>query len=128
MRPRPSEIIAGVRSTLAEVIAPELNSDHARSRLSDIRAVLAQIDWDDVAFNLKARTLELARRLDAAREWVTGDIPEPPTNENFIAYEDFSNRVGLIAADTIERLAAHLEQNPDDDTARRLYGRLLESF
>lgn len=128
MRPRPSEIIAGIRSTLAEVIAPELTSDHARSRLAEIRAVLAQIDWDDAVFVLKARALKLADRLREAREWATEAIPQPPHDESLLSYEEFSDRVALIAADTIERLAAHLEHDPADEAARQLYRRLLESL
>jgi hypothetical protein len=127
-RPRPSEVIAGIRAVLADVIAPELTSDHAQSRLAEIRAVLAQIDWDNTAFAMKARALALAQALSDASAWVDTALPQPPGDETLVAYEDFANALGLIAIDAIERLDSHLELQPGDEAARRAHRHLLDAF
>lgn len=127
-RPRPSEVIAGIRAVLADVIAPELTSDHARSRLSEIRAVLAQIDWDDSAFVTKQRALTLARSLQDASEWVGASLPEPPSEESLRAYEQYADALGVAAVDAIERLTVHLDRNPSDVAARSAYHRLLAAL
>lgn len=127
-RPRPSEVIAGIRSVLADVIAPELTSDHARSRLAEVRAVLAQVDWDDNAFAERERALALRRSLDAATDWIDVPLPEPPAVESLRAYEEFADRLGAIAAVAVERLSAHLDREASDEAARRAFGRLLASL
>lgn len=126
MKPRPSEIIAGIRTILAETIAPELTSDHARSRLSEIRAVLAQVDWDDAGFVLESRTSVLAERLAQARHWVGAPLPDLPSEHSFDAYQGYGERLGVLAIDALERLIAHLDDHPDDEAARSIYQRLLE--
>lgn len=69
MKPSPSEVIAGVRQILKETIEPELQSDHARSRLQEIRAVLAQVDWDDAAYVLTERNRVLLDALQRVERW-----------------------------------------------------------
>ena len=51
MRPSPAEVLAGIRRILKDVIAPEIGSELARLRLAEIRAVLAQVDWNNVALH-----------------------------------------------------------------------------
>jgi hypothetical protein len=62
MRPTPSETISGVRRILKEVIEPDLQTEYARTRLREIRAVLAQVDWDDAVLRLR-RSDEVVRAL-----------------------------------------------------------------
>ena len=128
MRPRPSEIITGIRAILDETIAPELTSDHARSRLSEIRAVLAQVDWDDAAFALKARAVTLAQRLHDAKPWAGPALPDPPVDESFDAYLRYWDRLGVIAIAAVDRLSGHLEEYPSDDAARLTHRRLLDAL
>lgn len=73
MRPTPAETIAGVRRILRDVIEPELASDHARSRLREVRAVLAQIDWDDAAVQVRRSTARHRAALRELRSWATTD-------------------------------------------------------
>ncbi|WP_051163601.1 hypothetical protein [Nocardia brevicatena] len=128
MRPRPSEIIAGVRAVLAETIAPELTSEHARSRLAEIRAVLAQIDWDSIGFELMARTESLSRELRNARRFADVGVPEPPTEKTADAYRRYHEQLAAAATVALAALRAHLSARPADDEARAAYRALLESL
>jgi hypothetical protein len=127
MRPRPSEIIGGIRSVLADTIAPELTSQHARSRLSEIRAVLAQVDWDNAGFQLKARASVLAEHLAEAGAWVGGSLPANPAEESFDAYQAYSEQLAALAVGALERLSVHLDDHPEDEFARTAYQRLLSA-
>jgi hypothetical protein len=127
VRPSPAEIIAGVRAILADTIAPELRSDHARSRLSEIRAVLAQIDWDNAGFVLRARTTELALRLSAAGPWVPVELPAPPQLETFEEVQRYWEQLAAVAVGVLERLSAHLETH-HDDAALEVYRALLAAL
>jgi hypothetical protein len=128
MRPRPSEIIAGIRTILAETIAPELTDDHARSRLAEIRAVLAQVDWDDSAFALKARAATLALALAAADEWASEELPSAPDEESFDAYQQYWEALGDNAIRVLKRIAVHLEIHPQDAAASAAYRDLLAAL
>ena len=128
MRPLPSEVIAGIRAILADTIAPELTNDHARSRLADIRAVLAQIDWDDAAFVLKARTSGLASQLTAAGAWAPDELPSAPQEESFDAYQQYWETLGDSAIKVMKRLAEHLAEHPQDATASAIYRDVLAAL
>jgi hypothetical protein len=110
---------------LAETVAPELTSEHARLRVSEIRAVLAQIDWDDAGFQLKSRAGVLAERLAQSGPWVDGRLPDPPGEESFEAYQAYWGQLSAVAVGALEALAAHLDNRPDDDLTRATYQRLL---
>jgi hypothetical protein len=125
MRPKPSELIAGIRAILADTIAPGLTDDHARSRLDEIRAVLAQVDWDDSAFALKARTSTLALRLKAADAWTPDHLPAAPEVESFAAYQQYWEALGAQAIGVLTRLADHLVEHPQDAVASVIYRELL---
>lgn len=127
MRPRPSEIIAGIRRILADTIAPELSSEHARSRLAEIRAVLAQLEWDDAAFALKARSLTLAHRLYRAHHWVNAQLPPAPVAESYDAYLQYWDSLAALATPALARMAAHLDEYPDDELVATLFTKLLDS-
>ncbi|MDP9182144.1 MAG: hypothetical protein M3P04_05145 [Actinomycetota bacterium] len=66
-RPSPQEIVDGLRRMLKEVVEPELHSEHARQRLAEGRAVLAQVDWDDAGLHLARRTEDLRSALAEMR-------------------------------------------------------------
>ncbi|NKY87618.1 hypothetical protein [Nocardia veterana] len=126
MRPRPSEVVAGIRSILADTIGPELTSEHARSRLAEIRAVLAQIDWDNVGFALVVRSAELARWLERAGEHV-GEVvvPAPPESASYAAFERHYEELAELAVQVLGRLRARLDAQPDDEPVRHAYRGLL---
>lgn len=126
MRPRPSEIIAGIRTILAETVAPELTSDHARSRLAEVRAVLAQVDWDNAGFVLESKATLLADRLAHAARWVDDPLPEAPTERSFDAYQSYWEQLGALAVTALDRLTSHLDENPDDAAARAAFELLLD--
>lgn len=75
MRPSPQELVDGVRRILKEVVEPELTSDHARQRLAETRAVLAQLDWDNAGLLLAQRTAALREVLADLQE---AGLPVPP--------------------------------------------------
>ncbi|MGQ4615537.1 hypothetical protein [Nocardia sp. R7R-8] len=128
MRPRPSEVIAGVRAILAETIAPELTSEHAKARLAEIRAVLAQIDWDNRGFDLITGTEAVSRELRRARGFVDVDLPAPPAELTTAAYEEYQGRLAETAIVTLHGLRAHIADEPADGEARAIYRALLESL
>lgn len=76
MRPTPSETISGVRRILKEVIEPDLRTEYARTRLREIRAVLAQVDWDDAGLRLRRDDAVLSGLLTEIRAWVDAR-PDP---------------------------------------------------
>jgi hypothetical protein len=126
MRPRPSEVVSGIRSVLAETIGPELGSEHARARLAEIRAVLAQIDWDDAGFALLARSVELARWLERAGEHIRGiAVPDRPEPESYAAYERYYEKLAELAVQVLSQLRAHLDEQSDDEPVRTVYLGLL---
>ena len=127
MRPRPSEVIAGIRKILADTVAPELSSDHARSRLAEIRAVLAQVDWDDVAFTQKSRAVALRECLESTG-WITAALPQPPAEESLAGYLHYRNALDAIAIDVLDRIDSHLDDHPQDDNVRAIRERLLEAL
>jgi hypothetical protein len=134
MKPLPSEVITGVRRILKETIAPELTSDHARSRLDEIRAVLAQVDWDDAGFALAARNRSLAEVLGRIEEWRAGDpervasIPEfdlsLPEDERMtahqVAYQALATAVVALVDPLEDWLAGHLDDAQADILHRDL--------
>ncbi|MBA4857503.1 hypothetical protein IU443_12620 [Nocardia farcinica] len=128
MRPRPSEVIAGIRAILAETIAPELTSEHAKARLTEIRAVLAQIDWDGHGFDLVARTAAMSHALHRARGYVDGDLPAPPAEPTAAGYEEYQRQLAETAIVALAGLRARLAAEPADDEARTIYRALLESL
>lgn len=140
MRPTPSETIAGIRKILKEVVEPEVHSEHALSRLREIRAVLAQTDWDDAALHLRRRTEATRALLADVRAWIEAD-PERRT-----ALADVHARLAAersSVADTFAELntehstaAGHLveagrvlaERSPTDEAARDLRLRVLQQL
>ncbi|CAA0129968.1 Uncharacterised protein [Mycolicibacterium vanbaalenii] len=126
MRPLPSELIAGIRKILADTIAPELSSDHTRARLAEIRAVLAQIDWDDGAFALKSQAAALAACLTESGSWVPEALPQPPATETLAGYVEYRDRLGAVAIDVMDRLRTHLDEHPEDLEAQARLQRLID--
>ncbi|MCR8898595.1 hypothetical protein NWF34_16735 [Gordonia sp. GONU] len=125
MRPQPSEVISGIRAILGDTIAPELTSEHARSRLVEIRAVLAQFDWDNVGFELVARADALATGLADARRWLPGELPSPPPVVDYASYQAYYEELAKVATTTLENLRSTLTAAPTDLAASAIYRRLL---
>lgn len=81
MRPTPAEVIDGVRRILKDVIEPELGSEYARSRLREVRAVLAQVDWNDAAATVFTEQERYAAALATAGEWAAAAPGRAPLLE-----------------------------------------------
>ncbi|MBD0859782.1 hypothetical protein IA539_00935 [Gordonia sp. zg691] len=138
MTPLPSEVIVGVRRILRDTIAPELTSGHARARLDDIRAVLAQVDWDDAGFHLARRCHQMATSLQAIDRWRasdgerTQDIPEVtvnlPAEQSTAAYSATYRSLASAAAALVDPMADWMSRHPDDNEARRLHQALLAAL
>jgi hypothetical protein len=73
MRPAPQEIISGISRILKETIEPQLTDEHALSRLREVRAVLAQVDWNDTTTKLGLETESVAAVLENWRVWTEAD-------------------------------------------------------
>lgn len=125
MRPLPSEVISGIRALLAETIAPELSSEHARSRLQEVRAVLAQIDWDNAGFDLAHRCDVLGDALRAAERWNTEALPERPQAARLEDYQRYHDALSAMAARTLATLREPLATSPDDSDVAVAYRRVL---
>ncbi|WP_280420508.1 hypothetical protein [Nocardia carnea] len=128
MRPLPSEIIAGVRAVLAETIAPELTTEHARSRLAEIRAVLAQIDWDNSGFDLISRTERLSAALRAARRFTEAELPDAPIERNAAAYQRYHEELAACATSVLAALRTRAADRPVGDDVRAAYRAILEAL
>jgi hypothetical protein len=138
VKPLPSEVIAGVRRILKETIAPELTSGHARSRLEEVRAVLAQVDWDDVAFALAARNRELADALERIEAWRTADpvrsdvIPaldaRLPREDRLASHQAAYQELAAAAVALVDPIADWLAAHPADHRAQDLHRGLLAAL
>ena len=110
MRPTPSETIAGIRTILRDVVEPEVGSEHARSRLREVRAVLAQIDWDDALLHLRRRCEHVRALLDEVGAWIAAD---PHRSAHFA---DLAERIASPRDESAETFA-ELNARHDDDAA-----------
>jgi len=138
VRPLPSEVIAGVRRILKETIEPELTSGHALSRLREVRAVLAQVDWDDAGFTLAARNRALAAALAEVAAWRAEDqarvaafpavdvvLTEP---ETLAGHQAGYEQLARAAVALVDPLESWLAQHPDDQRASTLRRRVLATL
>jgi hypothetical protein len=146
MRPTPAETITQIRRLLKDVIEPDLQSDYARSRLREIRAVLAQTDWDDAAAGLAATNTELAELVIECADWAEADparepvaahyrhsIEEirarpPAVTEPFEVHNRLNGAYGALLAGLADQVTRWHRQHPEDASARQLQRRLLEHF
>lgn len=126
MRPRPSEVVQGVRSVLKDVVAPAVLDAHARGRLEECRIALAQVDWDDAGFLLAARNRSLAQALEAAHSWVgDADLSLAP-EDTFSAHQLTYERLAGTLVTTLSILRARLVEAPGDTEARQVQAALLD--
>lgn len=135
MKPTPAELIAGIRQVLDDEIEPDLQSEDARATLREIRARLAQVDWDDAGFQLAARNRALAGALAAAQTWRAShpsalpDAAVPPEAGATFAeqqrrYEQLAGRVAELA----RPLTAWTRANPDDTEGRELLRMVVQAL
>lgn len=146
MRPTPAELIAGIRRILSEVIEPDLSSDHARTRLREVRAALAQLDWDNAGIELGGRVTRLRNLLLACVEWIDAD---PARSTHFGAVGprlrsvtsagtgasgcfDATNRHRAAQDESVAALIDPLEDwlagHPDDGDGHAIRRKLLEHY
>ncbi|WP_286901545.1 hypothetical protein [Thermocrispum sp.] len=135
MRPTPTELITQVRRVLRDVIEPELSSGYARARLAEVRAVLAQVDWDNAGLHLMTHTTALRDALGDLRAWAHADeqrrahfgqidLPEPDAAD-FAGWNHWhSHYTGVVTA-LIDPLEDWLRAHPDDADGAALRHKLL---
>jgi hypothetical protein len=140
MRPTPAEVIAGVRRILKDVVEPEVGSEYARSRLREIRAVLAQVDWDDAAFHLRRECDSLQDQLVAARSWIAAEpqrlaafeqVPQADGSSEPQTFAELNSARRELAAHLVtvlDALADWIQAHQDDDSARELRTTIAESL
>ena len=128
MRPSPQELVDGIRRVLKEVVEPELTSDHARQRLAETRAALAQVDWDDVGLLLAQRTSflrEILAGLLRAGLLVPAGLLDDPIGTTYAVLaaqqSAFSNAI-VTMLPAMEAAAA------TDPTVQALRGALLKAL
>lgn len=140
MRPTPAELISSVRRILRDVIEPELGSDYARARLAEVRAVLAQVDWDDAGIHLARETTALRGLLTDVRSWVDSDerrkvhfghlsdglaVDADEPVDDFAGYNERHASYAAVVVALIDPLEDWLRDNPGDTTGHELRRELL---
>jgi hypothetical protein len=120
MRPTPAEVVAGVRRILSEVVAPEVTSDYAASRLRAVLAVLADVDWDNAPLQVVQDNHDLRTLLEGCGSWVADD----PGRAAALADYGATVRAGLT--EPKPELAANLGSFADANELNATYRRLLE--
>lgn len=70
MRPTPAEVITGVRRILKDVVEPAVSSDYASNALNQVRAVLAQVDWNDSSTALAVESRALSELAQQGMDWI----------------------------------------------------------
>ena len=142
MRPTPSEVVQGVRRILRDVIEPDLASEHVRKQLRQIRAVLAQVDWNNAGFALAERNRRLADALIDLRRWVEQDPQRmsafaaarpamqdiaAPEVDTFDSQAEWERRLSAAAVAVVDPLADWLARFPDDRDLHVLRQRVLDT-
>lgn len=82
MNPTPAEIIDGVRRILKDVVEPHVASPYALSRLAEVRAVLAQVDWNNSLPDIAEHNLTLAKLGQQVLNWLEGLSERPADVES----------------------------------------------
>jgi hypothetical protein len=139
MRPTPAEVIAGVRRILRDVVEPEVGSEYARTRLREVRAVLAQVDWDDAALQVRRGRDTLQELIAECHDWMSGVAGGEAAFSHLLprlvpvdraAPETLAELNAAYAADATllaevsGALAGWTRENPDDEAAQDLRRRL----
>jgi hypothetical protein len=147
MRPTPAETISGIRRILRDVVEPEVGSEYARARLREVRAVLAQIDWDNAGIRLNQDALALQALLRDCHAWISADpdrrahFAAPSERLEYVladappgAPEDFSHcserrhRQDEAVTALVGPLEYWLEAHPDDREGQALRRRLIAYY
>lgn len=137
MRPVPSEIIEGVRSILKSTIEPEVRSEHGKARLREVRAMLAQVDWDDAGFTLARRNERLRTSLAALEAWRLDDplrsgidVPALPTgnDQSFAAQQECYETLAAAAVVWVKAVSAWRAEHPDDHSVDEIFGVLAAAL
>jgi hypothetical protein len=142
VRPTPAEVIAGVRRILRDVVAPDVSSDYALSRLRAVLAVLAEVDWNDAPLRVLRDNHDLRTLIERCDAWVADDpdradaFPDHPLivltgrangspglGGEVPSFEDANSLNGeyrLLLVRTVPSLAEWLRHKPTDASAEAL--------
>jgi hypothetical protein len=135
-------VVQGVRRILRDVIEPDLASEHVRKQLRQIRAVLAQVDWNNAGFALAERNRRLADALIDLRRWVEQDPQRmsafaaarpamqdiaAPEVDTFDSQAEWERRLSAAAVAVVDPLADWLARFPDDRDLHVLRQRVLDT-
>lgn len=141
MRPTPAELISGVRRILRDVIEPDLSSEYAKARLGEIRAVLAQFDWDDAGIATLRETDALGELLSECRDWMGSEpwfadqragldaaLADRPGDEGLSTCLERKARYDNVVVELIDPIVDWLRAHPDDIDGERIRGRLIAHY
>jgi hypothetical protein len=119
-RPTPGEIIDGVRRILRDIVGPAITSEHAASKLRDVRDVLAQVPWDDLASIEQAHREATAQAVGLALTWRAEDVSRAAlfggSDQTPISDDRDASRLADIATELTQWSAKH----PADHSAADL--------
>jgi hypothetical protein len=142
VQPTPAEVIQGVRRILRDVVEPHVDSPYARSRLAEVRAVLAQVDWNDSLTHLAQDNVAVGMLAEEARGWLArvGDGPAdavrlrsevesllpafPLRPEPFAVHLDRHRAGARVMIGLSDALVEWLREHPSDPVAGQLLQRI----
>jgi hypothetical protein len=144
VHPTPAQIIGGIRGILKDVVEPDLSSDYARGRLREVRAVLAQVDWNNAGVALArdnaaveamlhrhvarlAGAAGLSALIDLVQATLGGLIPsaEVPT---FEAVNARHAELGAVVVALINPLSDWARDHPEDLVAAAFLDELKHHY
>lgn len=146
MQPTPAEVITGIRRILKDVVEPSVGSEYARNRLAEVRAVLAQIDWNDSLTELAKDNIAVSALAGEAAAWIeaaperrasfAGVLPELAAArlhavgavEPFAVHNERGDDYARMMVSLTDGLAAWARNHPDDDGAAHLLDRVRRHY
>ncbi|MCG2621228.1 hypothetical protein LVY72_04785 [Arthrobacter sp. I2-34] len=146
MQPTPAEVITGIRRILKDVVEPSVGSDYARNRLAEVRAVLAQIDWNDSLTHLARDNSAVSDFAGQAADWVNAaperraafagllpglteaQRPAVDVVEPFAVHNERSEAYSRLMVSLTDCLAAWVREHPADDGAAELLDRIRRHY
>jgi hypothetical protein len=132
-------VITGIRRILKEVVGPEVASEYALSRLEEVRAVLAQVNWNDAALQLRNEVITQRRLLAQIASWASDApdrvahfvaVPDVPSGdavlpETYGELEDLYRTEAAVLVEAHRLLAVWTRTHPEEQAAQELRSTVL---
>lgn len=148
MQPTPAEVITGIRRILKDIVEPSVGSEYALNRLAEVRAVLAQIDWNDSLTQLITDNIAVSALAGEAAGWIEaaparrrafneilpkltqvhGEGCGADAIEPFAVHNERSEAYSRMMVSLTDGLAAWVRVHPSDDGAAALLYRVRRHY